>query len=202
MIRRRAIPNDAIVTWAAAFLVVVAGYAFVFRNGEVRIEERRADNLRTIARLQAGERELAERPQLEAEQHRLTASMRNVDLGADTTRLVSRFMRDAAGAAARHRVAIVAIAASGPAAAPLSPAPLPSVPQAAVALDCTVEGRYADVLAALRDVSATRVPASVDLTSLARRNANADDATVSAVFHVVLQRLAPARLTDDRAQRV
>ncbi len=181
------------VLWLASVLIVLSSYAFVFRNGEGRIAERRAEEVRNLARIAADERALAERPQLEAEQHRLQVATRQVDLGLDTTHLVARFVNDAARAAAQHHVSIVAIAAAGTA---------PSSADATVALDCTAEGRYADVLATLRALSSTRVLASVDLTSLARRNAGAADATISAALHVVLERLGSPTLPDAHARPV
>jgi hypothetical protein len=185
--------TDAKLVRFAAVLVVLAGYTFVFRSGEARIGAQAAENARTAERLAAGERALATRDALERERTRLRAQLRLADLASSRGELVARYVRDAAALASARRCAIVAIAASGPqtfasAAVPARPA---DDPFEAIALETTVEGRYADVLSTIRALSASRVLAAVDVASIARKNANAPDATVSAVLHVALERLAP-----------
>jgi hypothetical protein len=177
----------------AAVLVVLAGYAFVFRSGEARIGAQAAENARSAERLAAGERTLAARDALERERTRLRAQLRLADLASSRGELVARYVRDAAALAAARRCAIVAIAASGPqTSTPVAiPTPPADDPFEAIALETTVEGRYVDVLSTIRALSASRVLAAVDVASIARKNANAPDATVSAVLHVALERLAP-----------
>ncbi|MEA2664008.1 MAG: hypothetical protein QOI11_952, partial [Candidatus Eremiobacteraeota bacterium] len=111
--------------------------------------------------------------------------------------------------AARHHTTIASIAAVGPptgaatgagtAASPPGAAPSPNRPARppadtfeAIPLDLTVEGRYADVLATVAALSSARVPAMVDVASLARKQAGSPDATLSAQLHVTIQRLVPA----------
>ena len=181
--------TDAKVVRFAAVLVVLAGYAFVFRSGETRIAAQVAENARSAERLVAGERSLAARDALERERAHLRAQLRLSDLASSRGELVARYVRDAAALAGARRCAIVAIAASG------SQTPAQSRaaddPFEATVLETTVEGRYVDVLATLRALSSSRVLAAVDVASIARKNANAADATVTAVLHVALERLAP-----------
>jgi Tfp pilus assembly protein PilO len=198
--------TDAKVLRFAAVVVVLAAYAFIFRAGEARIAERLDENARIAERVRAGERTLASRPRVEARRTRLRAGLRTVELGADRSTLVARFLRDAARIAAAHHATIPAITATGPQIAataphiaatgqqnPASPESTASAePLEAIPLELTVEGRYADVLATMRALSRSRVLAAVDVASLARKHADGADATLSAALHVALERLAPS----------
>ena len=167
-----------------AVLVVLAGYVLLFRAGEARIGDRVAANALIAEQLRDGERTLASRAALERERARLRNGLRSADARADRSALVARFVRDAASTASAHRTAITAIAASGtqqPVAGAFDP----------IGLDVTVEGRYADVLATVRALSEGRVLATVDVTSLARKNAAAEDGVLTAALRVVLERIAP-----------
>jgi hypothetical protein len=195
----------------AAVLVVLAGYLFVFRAGERRIGEQLSENDQTVERLRAGERTIAVQAALVTERARLLAQIRHEQTGGERSLLVARFLRDAATVAAAHRTAITAVTASGAAPIP-RPASAQSeatttAPRAAairtesslvaadgarldgIALDLTLEGRYADVLATLRALSAGSVPATVDVASLARKNAAEPDAVLTAALRVVLERI-------------
>jgi hypothetical protein len=201
--------TDAKLLRFAAVLIVLAGYAFVFRTGEARIAERRDGNARIAEQLGADIRTTALRAALIDERARLRKRLRLADASSDRSTTVARFLRDAAALATSHRTAISAVTASGAsaavpatgatgvstAAAPGSERGLPAVssedPFDAIPLDMTVEGRYGDVLATVRALSADRVLATVDVTSLVRKNAAAPDATLSAALRVVLERLGP-----------
>ena len=202
-------PRDARALWFTAVLIVLAGWAFGFRADESRIADRVDDERRLRAQLAAAERTLSTRPALERERATLRARLRRVDLEGDRTTAVARFVRDAAAVAARHRTTIAAIAAVGSArtaAPPVTSAAMPSPRTApastalqapadafeAIALDLTVEGRYADLLAAFAALSSGRVPTAVEVVSLARKQAGSPTATLSAQLHVVIERLAPA----------
>jgi hypothetical protein len=198
--------GDANAVTFAAVLVLLTGCVFVFRPDEARIGARAADDRRIRAQLASAERTLRARGELERERDGLRARLHEVDLDGDRTAAAARFVRDAAGIAARHHTTIASIAAVGPptgaatgagtAAAPPGAAPSPARPPAdtfeAIPLDLTVEGRYADVLATVAALSSARVPAMVDVASLARKQAGSPDATLSAQLHVTIQRLVPA----------
>ncbi|MBV8644919.1 MAG: hypothetical protein JO225_13520 [Candidatus Eremiobacteraeota bacterium] len=62
----------------------------------------------------------------------------------------------------------------------------------------SVEGRYADLLATLRDLTRMRVLATVEVTALGRKDA-ATNARLVASVHVLLSRLAPAGVPHARA---
>ena len=191
--------NAAKLLRFTAVLTVLAGYVFVFRAGESRIGEQLADNARIAERIAAAERTLASDPALETERRRLRGTLASVQLHGTRGAHVARFMRDAAHVLAAHRTTIASIAVN---AAPIaisagarvtgvtagSDAAVDSLD--AIPLDVTVDGRYADVLSAIRALSRTDVPASVDIMSLARKNADASEATLTATLHVVLHRLA------------
>jgi Tfp pilus assembly protein PilE len=206
-----------------AVVVVLGAYVFVFRGGEGQITAQLDENARLVERAHAAERTLAARPSIEAQRMHLRDRMRTVELDADRSALVARFLRDAARIAATHHATIPAITATGttattstsptsakstvPATDLAEPEPLEALP-----LEITVEGRYAEVLAVIRALSRTRVLAAVDVASLGRKHADGADATVAAALHVQLQRRTvpetaphltapPAGLTDVRAGR-
>jgi hypothetical protein len=178
----------------AAVLVLLAGYAFVFRSGEARIAAQAAQNARSAERIVAGERSLASREALERERALLRGQLRLPDLARGRGDLVARFVRDAASVARARRCAIVAIAAGGPQTT-VQPRAADD-PFEAIVLETTIEGRYADVLGTVGALSASHVLAAIDIASIARKNANAPDPTVSAVLHVAIERLAATRTMD------
>ncbi|HEX3548997.1 MAG TPA: hypothetical protein VHT53_01395 [Candidatus Elarobacter sp.] len=154
----------------AAVVVVAASYALVLRTGEARVALQIADNVRTADRLRAARTSLARRPDLERERVRYAALER---AGGDARLAVARFVRDAERAAAARRSTIDAIAGAARDAA-------------GTRLDLTIDGRYADVLATVRALSRGSVPASIDVASVARKNAAARDTAVTATVRAVL----------------
>lgn len=202
-----AIPRDqrtgVNLVWFAALVVALGGYVFAFRLIETRIDERVARIAHSSEQLRADDRVLAEQPRLVVERAHLRARLARVEIGDDATRLVARFLHDAARIAARHRTSITAIAGSSAGAAaartPLSDSFVrSSTPPATVVdpfqvipFDVTIEGRYGDLLATVVELSATPVLARIDLVSLGRKNVDAPDATLSAALHVALERVAP-----------
>lgn len=192
--------SDAKLVRFGAVLIVLAGYAFVFRAGETRLDGRIAENARVAEQLRDGERTLASRAALIARRTRLRRQMHSTAVAANRSALVARFLRDAAGIAAEHHATITAIAASGPTGVVANGGLAGTVPNGTPAaraddsfedipLEMTVDGRYADVLATIRALPAGRVLASVDVTSLARTSAASADGTVTASLRVVLERI-------------
>jgi hypothetical protein len=137
----------------------------------------------------------------------LRGTLVSVQLRGTRGAQVARFVRDAARVVVSHRTTIATIAVSG---APLASAPIVNRtatagssgtadsgvgadPLDAIVLDVTIDGRYADVLAAIRALSHTDVLASLDIASLARKNADAAEAMLTATLHVTLHRLADVR---------
>lgn len=183
-------PNagDARVIAFAAVLVVAAGYTFAFRPVESRIGDQLAANATLAERTVADRAVLGMRPALEREQARVQARLRGVDVAADPTRAVATFLRDAAVAAAVHRTRFATIAAKAQPGAP---------GDAALPLDVTLEGSYVDVLATMRALSRGRIPAAVEIASLARKSVDGGDATLSATLRVALE---PQTKDDDRVR--
>jgi hypothetical protein len=192
--------TDAKAIRFGAVLVVLAGYAFVFRAGEARIDEQLVRNAQTLEQLRADERTTASVAALESKRHRLLEQLRRSDIGGERSLVVARFLRDAGTAARARRTTITAVTAGG--AQPVNAASAQratagrvengSRASAGVAFDgvpleLTVEGRYADVLSMVRALSAGRVPATVDVSSLARKNPGAPDATLTAALRLVLE---------------
>ncbi len=186
--------------WLGAVLVVLAGYGFLFRGAEARIDDRLDANARTLAQLAADERTLRAGAALARERRALGERLRRVDLDGDRTAVVARFIRAAARIAAQHHTAVSTIAAQPSAAQPsaaqpspaASPAPLLAAadPFEPIPLDLTVDGRYADVLATIAALSGARVLVAVEVVGLARKQAGSADPALRAQLHVVIERLA------------
>jgi Tfp pilus assembly protein PilO len=173
--------------WFCAVLVLLAGYACIFRVDEGRIEDRTAENAAIVGQLAADEARIRRRPELEAERVSLQERLRAVDLEADRTHLVAVFLRDAARIAARHHARISAVVAeSDGASSPAAHPPFQGIP-----LELTIEGRYADILAAIRDLSASRVLAGVEVASLTRKQTDLSRTTLTSAVRVVIEYLAP-----------
>jgi Tfp pilus assembly protein PilO len=219
--------TDAKLVRFSAVLIVLAGYAFVFRAGEARLDARIGENARIAEQLRDGERTLASRTALNAGRTRLRDRLRSAGTAMDRSTLVARFLRDAARIASEHHAAITTITASGPAtvstsgasvmvpgsaagtgmqrtagaAAERTPSFRADEPFEEIPLEMTVEGRYADVLATIRALPSGRILASVDVTSLARKSAASADGTLTASLRVVLERIVPATETADAPPR-
>lgn len=112
--------GDANAVTFAAVLVLLTGCVFVFRGDEARIGERVAADQRILAQLASAERTLHARAGLERERDGLRAHLRTVDLDGDRTAVAARFVRDAAGIAARHHTTIASISAVGQPGGPVS----------------------------------------------------------------------------------
>jgi hypothetical protein len=183
----------------AAVLIVLAGYAFVVRAGDARIAQRRAENVRDGERLRAAERILEAWPAAVAERGRLIAALRDVARAGGGGAPAARFLRDAAKLAAARRTTIAAVTAgaapapavAGPPAGESRPA---DEPFAALPLEVTLEGRYADVLATIGVLSRSGVPATVDVVALTRKAP--PGAAVSATLRVLLHHIAPRTIKE------
>lgn len=189
--------GDAKACAFAAVLIVLAGYAFVFRAGEARIADQREINERLASQLRSATAEIAMLPALEGQR---SALQRRVDATAaepDATASTARFLADATRIANRRHTTFATIAASGTPATHGVPPHGRGEPSAPIALDVTLEGGYADVLATMRELSAGRAPAAVDLAAIARKSVDAPDATVSVSLRVAIERLDPPRRTGD-----
>lgn len=190
--------TDAKAIRFAAVLVALAGYALVFRTGEARIAARLAANAEIAERINADRRLFTTRTALERERGRLHAALHAAETQTERSALVSRFLRDAAVIASLHRVTIATVTA-GAAAPSASAAALPAVgtnrgaagPFETISLDIVVEGRYADVLATARSLSASsHVLASVEIASLARKATASAEPALTASLNIVLHRVA------------
>jgi hypothetical protein len=192
--------NAAKLVRFAAVLTVLAGYAFIFRAGEARIGAQLARNALVAERIAAAERTLASQHLFATERARLRAALRTVKLNGERGAQVASFVRYAAGVATAHRTRIGSITTAGSqipartAALSRSPEPLSATdPLDTILLEVTIEGAYADVLSTIRGFSRTAVLASVDVASVARKNVDAGEPTVTAALRVVLHRLAAER---------
>lgn len=183
--------RQAQAIWFVAALIVPAAFFSLFRVEELRIDAALRQNAQRTDAFARDRAFVQSAPAFERERAALEASLRTVALDAPPTRLVALFIRDAARAAARHHTTVASIAAAAaPAAAP---------PFEAVALDLTLEGRYADLLATLRELTRSNALAAVDVSAFGRKDAATGGLLVASV-HVVLNRLAPTVVPHDRAR--
>jgi hypothetical protein len=175
----------------AALLIVIAGYALVFRPLEALVGERYVQIDTARAALERSLTMAGRIPALERERIGLETQLRRVHLGDRRAATVDRFLRVVAGISTRDDVAVESVAAgfrpppavaAGVAQAPL----LEELP-----LDVTLRGRYRDVIRAARDLNDADAAARITLASLG----NADRRhgvlpQLNAAFHVTLLREA------------
>ncbi|HTD36020.1 MAG TPA: hypothetical protein VK669_00795 [Candidatus Limnocylindrales bacterium] len=201
--------TDAKAVRFAAVLVVLAGYILVFRAGEARIAARFAENAELAARLESGRRLVANGAAYEHERSRLQSVLRNANGAERYGILFPAFLRRASSVAAAHHTIVTTVTAGGAPPPRNETTPADATAFETTAFELSVEGRYADVLATVRALSASpRVLASVEIVALARKDAGAADSSLTASLRVTLHRLAapePGRSShpsDDRARRV
>jgi hypothetical protein len=181
--------------WCGAALVLIGGTFGVVTLGERRIADQTATNEDLAAQLTANNVTVRSRGSLLAERARLRSDLRRLGTAGESTPIVARFVRDAARVAQEHHTTIASIAAPGSLGAPKDRfEPLDAIP-----LAVTVEGRYGDVLAVTRALSALPVPAEIDVLSVIRTT-QPGPVTVAAALHVVLQRVG-SRATSDVGAR-
>jgi hypothetical protein len=178
------------VWWSAALVFAGGTFGFV-ALGEQRIAGQAATNERLAAQLTQNTAAVRSRGSLLGERGRLRAGLRRFGANGDSAPLVARFVRDADRVAQGHHTTIASIAA------PVSPGTPRerAEPLDTISLAVTVEGRYADVLAVIRGLSALPVPAAIDVVSLARTSQPGSTA-VAAALRAELQRVEPAAITD------
>lgn len=184
--------KDGRAIWFAAVLVLLAGYTFVFRVDEGRIVDRIGENATMLTQLAAAEERIRNQRRFEIKRARLRDRLRSIDLERDRTRIVAAFVREAVRITAQHHTTIVAVAAGAgkSSSAPAHP------PFDAVPLELTIEGRYYDLLAAIRALSASRVLAGVEVASITRKEAASRSLSLTSAVRVVIEHLSPGDLSD------
>jgi hypothetical protein len=185
--------------------IALAASVAVEQLGESQRAARIDDAARATAQIDAADSLIGRRATLIARRAQLRAELGTALHGVDATSRVASFIRDVARIANRHRTTIASIVPQGtPGAAftqaapnhtlPTTSAPATGMPRTTpvepLAFDVTLEGEYPDVLATLGDLATLTYPADAALTSIARRNPHAVEATVSAAIRVTLD--APA----------
>jgi hypothetical protein len=172
-----------------AALIALAACAALWQTAESQRAARLDDAARATAKIEAAAAVVAQRTTLEVQRARLRASLGSVLLHVDATARVASFVRDVAHISMRHRTTIAAIVPQvTPGAATIAAGArvAPTTPQEAFTFEVTVEGAYIDVLATVGDLASLTYPAGVSLTSIARTNPHAAEATVSAAIRVTL----------------
>ncbi len=170
---------------------------------QARIDAAGSDLSVLAARLDATLRLVAARGSVEEARGTLAGRLRHAGVRGSRDAIVARFLRDASAIAARHHTAIGAVTAAATIAASAATAaagnraaasigPSPGDGFDVVPLELTVEGRYADLLATMRDVSAGAVPARVELVTLARKDGGSEAAALEATLRTELLRLSDA----------
>lgn len=194
--RCRSKQGDANLLWFTAVLVILTGFFFVFRLDEEGVDERLVENRRIAATIERNERRVRTREALHAERERLQTQIRGIALHGERNAIVTAFVAQLSRIAAAHHAVVASIAALDSRSASTGKAETgQSDPFDAIPLELTIEGRYVDVLATVRDLSSGHIFAAVTVASLARKNTSGADATISAVVRIELQRLAPGRVS-------
>ncbi len=186
-------------TALVAGAIALTASAGVYQMAELQRTARIADTARVMNAIDAADAAIAQRASLTARRERLRTTLGTTLRTIDPASRVASFVRDTARIATRHRTMIASIvpqvtpgaalpsttggAISGPTAGP-------GTSSETVALNVTVEGDYRDVLATVGDLASLTYPADVALTSIARQNPHASEATVTAAIRVTLDTLS------------
>jgi len=182
----------------ATVAVACAGYylAFVALAGAIDAQHemtaRVADAIRTNTEI------IAQRPALEREAQTLDKRMRDLDLRADRTALVARFVQTAARVAGERGVAIDRVEGRTAAAAPPAPSAAPqnasSVPFEPIPLEVTLSGTYSALLATIRELALAPLPVQIEIAAIERAGPGPDGARAAAPLtarlHLVLQHVS------------
>jgi hypothetical protein len=182
----------------AALLIVIAGYALVFRPLEAQIGERYVEIDAVRVALEHSLTMAGRIPTLERERIGLEMQLRRVHLGDRRAATVDRFLRTVAGISARDDVAVESVAAGfrPPPAATAGAAQAPLLEE--LPLEMTLRGQYRDVIRAARDLNDADAAARITLASLGNADRRHDALPqLNAAFHVTLLREA-----DDQTPRV
>lgn len=166
--------------WLAGACVLVAGTGTIAAGGERRIALRAAANDGLAAQLAANELIVRSRGALLAERGRLRTDLGRAQNGEAAAPATAQYLREASDAAQQAHATITAIAVPNAA----GPRVLGGAGNADE-LTITLEGRYRDVLDAIRRLSMLHVPAGVDVGSIVRSTRPGTPA-VAAVVHVSL----------------
>jgi len=185
-----------------AALILLGGYALVFRPLEAAVADRYAELEATRATLEHSLALARRIPALAGERKMLATQLAHLHVRDRRAATVERFLRAVAGVAARDGVTVQTIAAN----ALQVPRPAPRSTQAALfdelPLDLTLRGRYADVIRAVRELNGGDVAARISLASLG--NADRRPGTrpqLNAAFHVLLLREGDDTTTPDARSR-
>ncbi len=162
----------------AVGIVALLACVLVERTGEGHVESRLADAARLSAQIADADAIVADRPSLLARRTQLRTQLGIVLRPVDLTARVASFVAETARIAALRRTSIASIVPDGASAEPIA---------FVVALD----GEYADVLATIADFATLTYPAAISIASVARKNPNGAQTTVTAAIHVRLE-AAPA----------
>jgi hypothetical protein len=169
--------RSAIVTCAIALVACAA----IQQTGESQRTARLDHAARLTNEIDAAAAVIAQRATLMTRRNRLRAALGATLRRVDSSTRVASFVRDSARIAAQHRTTIAAIV----------PQVTPGTTLPALTFDVTIEGEYPDVLATLGDFASLTYPADVAVTSIARTNPHAVEATVSAAIRVTLDVPSP-----------
>ncbi|MBV9438836.1 MAG: hypothetical protein JOZ24_02470 [Candidatus Eremiobacteraeota bacterium] len=204
---------------AAAALTLVGGVLTVGREGHAAAARLRGVNAVLAQRRADAEGAIARGPEIQRNARALASTLARFRLADDRTRLVARFLAESAVVAGVYNVGVVSLV-NAPTTAPLAGASAVISPQSparraaapstvssavdseAIALDVTLEGRYADLLDATDALSRGTVPAGIHLDSLTLRDADPVRPILDAQLRVTLQRfaLAEPRIPDAAAR--
>jgi hypothetical protein len=157
--------------WGLSILVFALGYVFVDRPLADRLSQIEADRDRTLAAIDRNAALAHDAAALGNQLAALRARLAEVDLSADPDRSLAAFVGAATAIARACRVRITGLDGRPIARrATIAPTRGNGVPPAfsATTIEVTLQGTYANLIAALRRLSHGRVPLQVEVSAIGR----------------------------------
>lgn len=174
----------------AVFVIVLAGYAFVFRPLETTAGDLYAQIDAARATLERSTAMARRIPALELERSALAAQLARLHTGDRRAATVDRFLRGVAGIAVQDGVAVEGVAAGVGQPLATSAASTPPLIEE-IPFDLTLRGPYGDVIRAVRDLNGRDGAVHVSVASLSNAERRPGGIPqLNAAFHVLLLREA------------
>jgi len=157
--------------WIITFAAIVLGAMLVVRPLVQKLGDADAERDRIGATIERNLALARDRASLDHRLELLRRRLARIELSADTSALLATFIRDATNAAHASGIRITGFDGRPVTRAAAFPVPHPTeAPRAfaATAVELTIEGRYAAVIATLRRLSHGHVPVRIEVASIDR----------------------------------
>jgi hypothetical protein len=198
-VMRRAGGSDALLLWFACVAALCAGFYIAFGVLGAAIDLQHSRTGRISALMLADAEIAGQWPELARQERTITGRLAALQLHADTSATVARFIRGTARVAASRHVDLVEIdqraAVAPPATVPLAAAESAVDINAleAIPLDVTLSGTYRALLATICELAQVPLTMHIEIASIERDSSTAGNAPggpLTARLRVDLQRLS------------